>query len=167
MHQIFDISFAQQYDAELGRPVLEKLDEFCESEQCGGQIIDADMVFGRTHIITSYEHAKRAFDEERNSSRSLAMEVLLYMSGERQISTAIEKMGIKDGTTEFCIVLLGEADIEDLVHDLGLKEDDSVLEGNTSKLEAFGISQREMDTVPVERVFDLVLERVAMVDLLK
>ena len=147
--------------------VLEKLDEFCESEQCEGQIIDADMVFGRTHVITSYEHAKRAFDEERNASRSLAMEVLLYMSGERQISTAIEKMGIKDGTREFCIVLLGEADIEGLIQHLGVKKDDSVLEGDISKLRAFGISQREMDTLPEENVFDLVLERVAMVDLMK
>ena len=147
--------------------VLEKLDEFCESEQCEGQIVDADMVFGRTHIITSYEHAKRAFDEERNSSRSLAMEVLLYMSGERQISTAIEKMGIKDGTMEFCIILLGDVDIGELLRHLGLEMDDSVLEGDISKLEAFGISQKEMDTLPGENVFDLVLERVAMVDLLK
>ncbi|MEE9223817.1 MAG: KEOPS complex subunit Cgi121 [Thermoplasmata archaeon] len=146
---------------------LDKVNQFCKERDCEAQMMDAGLVFGTTHILSAFDHAQRAFDEGRNSSRTLATEVLLYASGERQISESIEKMGIKDGTTEFCIILLGEADIGDLVHDLGLKEDDSVLEGNTSKLEAFGISQREMDTVPVERVFDLVLERVAMVDLLK
>lgn len=146
---------------------LDKVNQFCKERDCEAQMMDAGLVFGTTHILSACEHAQRAFDEGRNSSRTLATEVLLYASGERQISESIEKMGIKDGTTEFCIVLLGEADIEGLVHDLGLKEDDSVLEGDISKLRAFGISQKEMDTLPEENVFDLVLERVAMVDLLK
>lgn len=146
---------------------LDKVNQFCKERDCEAQMMDAGLVFGTTHILSAFEHARRAFDEGRNSSRTLATEVLLYASGERQISESIEKMGIKDGTTEFCIVLLGEADIEGLVHDLGLKEDDSVLEGDISKLRAFGISQKEMDTLPEENVFDLVLERVAMVDLLK
>lgn len=146
---------------------LDKVNQFCKERDCEAQMMDAGLVFGTTHILSASEHAQRAFDEGRNSSRTLATEVLLYASGERQISESIDKMGIKDGTTEFCIVLLGEADIEGLVHDLGLKEDDSVLKGDISKLRAFGISQKEMDTLPEENVFDLVLERVAMVDLLK
>lgn len=146
---------------------LDRVNQFCKERDCEAQVMDAGLVFGTTHILSAFEHAQRAFDEGRNSSRTLATEVLLYASGERQISESIEKMGIKDGTTEYCIVLMGEADIEGLIQHLGLKEDDSVLEGDISKLRAFGISQKEMDTLPEENVFDLVLERVAMVDLLK
>jgi tRNA threonylcarbamoyladenosine modification (KEOPS) complex Cgi121 subunit len=125
------------------------------------------MVFGKVHILSAYEHASRAFDEGRNSSRTITTEVLLYASGERQISESIEKMGIKDGTTEFCIVLLGDTDIKELINYMGLELDDSVLEGNVDNLGPFGIAPEEMETVPEERLFDLVLERVAMVDLLK
>jgi tRNA threonylcarbamoyladenosine modification (KEOPS) complex Cgi121 subunit len=146
---------------------LEKLNQFCKERNCEAQMMDAGLVFGKAHILSAFEHAQRAFDEGRNSSRALATEVMLYASGERQISESIEKMGIKDGTAEFCIVLMGDADIKQLVNDMGLELDDSVLEGNGGNLGAFGITQEEMGTLPEENVFDLVLERVAMVDLLK
>ncbi|UCD91605.1 MAG: hypothetical protein JSV43_04940 [Methanobacteriota archaeon] len=147
--------------------VLKKLKEFCERERCEGQVFDAGLVFGKSHILSAYEHAKRAFDERRNSSKSLVNEVLLYSSGERQISSAIGKMGIKEGSTEFCVLLAGEKGLDDLVLHMGLERDDSVLDGDIERLGEFGISGEEKQTVPEEKVFDLVLERVAMVDLLK
>jgi KEOPS complex subunit Cgi121 len=146
---------------------LDKVNQFCENRDCEVQILDAGLVFGKDHILSAFEHAKRAFDEGRNSSRTLATEVLVYASGERQISESIEKMGIKNVSTEFCIILLGDGDIDALVGHLDLERDDSVLVGDVDSLSAFGISQEEMDTVPKDGVFDLVLERVAMVDLLK
>jgi tRNA threonylcarbamoyladenosine modification (KEOPS) complex Cgi121 subunit len=146
---------------------LDRVSKFCKKRDCQAQLLDAGLVFGKAHILSASEHAQRAFDEDRNSSRTLATEILLYASGERQISESIEKMGIKDGTTEFCIMLLGDADIDGLIQHLGLEGDDSVLEGDRENLSAFGITPAEMDTVPIEHVFDLVLERVAMVDLLK
>jgi tRNA threonylcarbamoyladenosine modification (KEOPS) complex Cgi121 subunit len=147
--------------------VLEKLNQYCDDKKCEAQIIDAEMVFGNAHILSAYEHAERAFNEGRNSSNSLATEVLLYASGERQISAAIEKMGIKDITTRFCVLLLGDGEIDGLIEYLDLKKDDSVLEGDAGNLEAFGISSEEMGTVQKDQMFDLVLERVAIVDLLK
>ncbi len=147
--------------------ILDALKKFREEERCEGQIIEAGMVFGKSHIYSAYEHARRAFEEESNSSESLANEVLLYASAERQISSAIKKMGIKDSTTEFCVFLIGDVDMDKLIHDLKLRKDDSVLKGDVRNLKAFGISKKELDTVPDHKVFDLVLERVAMVDLLK
>ncbi len=147
--------------------VLEKLRQFCDERECEAQLFDAEMVFGEAHIQSALEHAERAFKEGRSSAKSLATEMMLYASGERQISSAISKMGIKDGTTEFCILLIGGADLDELIRDLGLKEDVSVLEGDVSNLKAFGVSKKEIDSVPEDKVFDLILERVAMVDLLK
>ncbi len=146
---------------------LEKLQRFCENEGSEAQILDAGMVFGRSHILSAYEHAKRAFDEERNSSKSFVNEVVLYASGERQISAAIKKMGIKKSSEEFCILIVGDLDLKGLEKHMGFERDDSVLEGNADNLRTFGISKKEIGTVPEDRVFDLVLERVAMVDLLK
>ena len=147
--------------------VLEKSNQFCESKDCEVQLLDAKMVFGEAHLKSAFEHAKRAFLEERNSAKSMATEVLLYASGERQISGAIEKMGIKEGLKEFCILLVGDDDPDDLIRHLGLKRDDTLLEGDVKNLKSYGISKKEIGSVPEDRVFDLVLERVAMVDLLK
>lgn len=147
--------------------ILDRIKEFCEKERCEGQIFDAGLVFGKSHVLSAYEHAKRAFDEDKNSSKSLATEILLYASGERQISSAIQKMGIKEGMTEFCVLLVGEKGLDDLVQHLGLERDDSVLDGDLEKLGEFGISKEEIQTVLEEKIFDLVLEKVAMVDLLK
>lgn len=146
---------------------LKKLKEFCEEGKCEGQMFNADLVFGKSHIISAYDHAKRAYDQKTNSSTSLVNETLLYASGERQISSAIKKMGIEEGTGRFCIVLVGDCSLDKLVELLNLERDDSVLDGDVEKLMAFGITEREIETVPKEKVFDLVLERVAMVDLLK
>lgn len=147
--------------------VLEEVKDFCSEKGCEAQLFDASMVFGEAHIQSAFEHAKRAFDEKRSSANSFATEVLLYASGERQISVAIKKMGIKDETTEFCILLIGDDDPDSLIQQLELKRDDSLLEGDVKDLKTFGISKKEMGTVTEDEVFDLVLERVAMVDLLK
>ena len=40
-------------------------------------------------------HAKRGFDSKSNISKTLPMEWLLYMSGQRQISIALEDWGVK------------------------------------------------------------------------
>lgn len=146
---------------------LKKLKEFCEEGRCEGQMFNADLVFGKSHILSAYDHAKRAFDQKTNSSTSLVNETLLYASGERQISSAIEKMGIGEGKGRFCIVLVGNCDPDKLVELLNLERDDSVLDGDVEKLTTFGITEKEIETVPKEKVFDLVLEIVAMVDLLK
>ncbi|MFQ6059748.1 MAG: KEOPS complex subunit Cgi121 [Thermoplasmata archaeon] len=141
--------------------------EFCSEQNCEVQIADATLVFGKTHLLSAFEHAKRAFKEGRNSSTSLVNEILLYASGERQISSAISKMGIHKETTEFCILLVGNCHLDLLLQSMELKRDDSVLRGDVERLGAFGITDDEMRSVPREKVLELVLEKVAMVDLLK
>ncbi len=65
------------------------------------------------------------------------------------------------------ILSVGEGDSEELLRTLDLERDDGLLEGELGMLDAFGISEEERKTVPGEKVFDLVLERVARVDLLR
>jgi KEOPS complex subunit Cgi121 len=131
------------------------------------QVFDANLVFGRDHISSALEHALRAFERGTNVASSLMMEVLVYASGERQISTALEKMGVKEGRDGVVIVALGEGDVNHLLEEVGLERDDSIIEGQVEMLPAFGITERELETVPPAKVMDLVLERVALVDILR
>ncbi len=131
------------------------------------QAFDARMIFGEDHLRTAVEHAERAFARGTNVAKDRMMEILLYASGERQISTALEKVGLKEDGEGVALVIAGEGDVNALLRSLGLDRDDRLLNGKEELLPAFGISEAEIGTVPRDRVFDLVLERVALVDLMK
>lgn len=146
--------------------VLRAAREACEVD-ASVQLMRAPMVFGRIHLESAIDHAIRAFERGRNTSNSRATETLLYASGTRQISKAIEKMGIREGDSEVALVAFGEFSFDEFLEKANFKQDDSVLSGDALMLIEYGLSEKEIASVPESKVFDLVLERVAMVDLLK
>lgn len=127
-------------------------------------VMRSDMVFGLGHVRSALYHALRAIREGRNSSDSLAMETLLYASGERQLSSAISKMSPDVDSEEVVVAQLtpGKLDHDDSWTPLG----DS-MRGDRSDLARFGVSQEELATVGNGRELELVLEKVASVDVLK
>jgi tRNA threonylcarbamoyladenosine modification (KEOPS) complex Cgi121 subunit len=141
------------------------------------QIFDAKLIFGKSHLRSAVLHAKRAEENRTILANSLTVEILLYSSGERQIGQAIEKMGVKPDSSEFGLVLYGipefktvdeaEKFCEKILIDLGLERDDSVLNGDRFVLERFGLTQEELDSVDESHWGNLILERVAMVDIIK
>jgi KEOPS complex subunit Cgi121 len=134
----------------------------------GGRVLalDAGMVCGREHLESAVEHALRAFDRGTNSANDIMMETMLYASGERQISKAREKMSLKEGSKGVALVLFG-AHKDEVLLVSGLEEDESVLECKVDKLVRFGIEPQELDAVPPGKAKDLVLERVAFVEIMK
>lgn len=134
------------------------------------QVLRADRVVGVDHLTSAAMHAQRAFDEGRNHADDLAVEFTRYVAGERQIRKALDKVGILDGSPAAAVVGLGEK-AEDAVahflHALGLESDDSVLDATPEKLRGFGITDAQIEATAPERVTDLVLERVAAVDLMR
>jgi KEOPS complex subunit Cgi121 len=130
-------------------------------------LMDADLILGKVHIESALEHASRAFERGRNAATTKMLEVMLYASGERQLSSAIEKMGVKAATTRVAVVVSEQSTLADVFQSLDIERDDGVLEGDVSKLANFGIAKEEIECVGKEKACDLVLERVARVDLLK
>ncbi|MCX6666363.1 MAG: KEOPS complex subunit Cgi121 [Euryarchaeota archaeon] len=144
------------------------------------QVLNADMVFGENHLISASEHAIRAMRQKRNSTNSVAMEVLLYASGERQIKLGIQKMGVRSQKSRIAFVVIdqvpdvseakgifSDADIDMMLKELGFVRDDKVLEGARDTLKNFGFTDKEMKTVVPAKYGQLILERVAMVDVIK
>jgi len=128
--------------------------------------LDADLVCGKEHLESAVAHALRSFSRNSNSCNDIMMETLLFASGERQISKAQEKMGPKPGSERIALVLFG-APPSMVLRLSELERDDSVLECNERKTRSFGITQREIEAVGDDRVQDLVLERVAFVEISK
>ena len=152
------LSFAQKYDITI-------------------QAFDADMIYGKNHLISSVEHAVRAIKRKTNTTNSLGMEILLYASGERQLKLAIPKMGIKEGGRNIAFVFVGYIGetkgkmtdhlIDEMLGSLSLHRNDDVLEGDEDALRRFGIDENEIKTVMKAKYGNLILEKVAMVDIIK
>jgi KEOPS complex subunit Cgi121 len=132
------------------------------------RVLNAQKVFGKDHVLSALQKAARAFDNGQNVSDSLATETMLYMSGCRQIQEAVELFGIKEEVGQIVIIADHSADIEEKLKGFPIQEDESVLEGISGKdIAGFGISGREAGSVPDKLKLDLVLERVAGVDIKK
>jgi tRNA threonylcarbamoyladenosine modification (KEOPS) complex Cgi121 subunit len=146
------------------KSVMQGLLDTAEDAKAEVLIVDGRFVFGLEHLSTAVFHAHKAIVEGRNSSKSLAMESLLYASGERQLNAAIKKMGVNDSTSSIVVVHLGGGP-------LSLSGDWAPLSENLvpdkERLAQYGITEAELQTVDPGRLSDLVLERVASVDVIK
>jgi len=153
---------------------LKKIEDFANKNNLVIQSFNADMIYGEDHIISAVEHATRAIERKTNTTNSLEKEILLYAAGERQLKLAIPKMGIKEGDGNIALVLVNNSNNyipekinTDLLKLLNLKKDDYVLIGTKDTLEKFGITYDEIRTVTKEKYGHIILERVALVDIIK
>jgi KEOPS complex subunit Cgi121 len=135
-------------------------------QQTGGQVLimDAGKVLGEDHLRSAVQHARRAVGNGTASCDLLALEVLIYASGERQISRAKEKMDPVPGHAVAIVIL--DARCEPDLEGEGLRREQKVLIPSMSKALAFGLTPAEIEAAGGDWLA-LTLERVAMVEVLK
>jgi tRNA threonylcarbamoyladenosine modification (KEOPS) complex Cgi121 subunit len=140
------------------------------------QFFDADLVASWQHLYFALLNALLAFRGERNISRSVAMEAMLYASAQRQIRKAIQRIGVKRASANLAVVIIGEsvdsvkAFFSKLSKCAGVEIDEAVLDVSVEKMQdirlTFGITEKELETVTgkdaTERLVNLVIERVAL-----
>jgi KEOPS complex subunit Cgi121 len=150
---------------------LKKVENIAQEFNILIQVFDADLIFGYNHLISAYEHAKRAMLRKTNTTFSLEKEILLYASGERQLKLAIPKMGVKKGIANIAFIFaeskISDQKIDDILKQLSLIRDDEVLKGNMDTLNKFGINKNELETITKDKYGDLILEKIAKVDIIK
>lgn len=130
-------------------------------------LADAGVVFGEAHLASAAIHATRAHAAGTAVARTLSMEALRYLSGQRQVADAIRVTGLRAGTRGIAIVVFGADSADGLLEEMGWRRDDRVLEARGKQLSALGITKAEEGSVPEERRPDLALERVALLDVTK
>ena len=159
----------------FGKPVirdkvllLSAMKDLQSRHGCIVQALDADMIAGERHIRFAAEKALAAFSEQRNIAKDAGMEIMRYASGERQIEKALF-MRISDRTERIALVLAGSGDkycwpdATELSRIIELDGQGGSFCAKAVK-EAFNISSEELQAVGEERIEDLVIERVALVD---
>ncbi len=149
---------------------LHKLKKISVENNLTLQALDADKIAGEEHIRFAVEKAINSFKTGTAIANDLSKEIMLYAAGTRQISRAV-KLGIHKGENNIVLVAVGEAQLpgfdeifDEIIHEY-------VLAYNVSKKEAlmkvFGITNEELEAVGKDKLPELVLERVALVDVIK
>jgi len=142
------------------------------------QFFNAELISGWEHIYFAVLNALKAFENKLNISNSLAVEILLYASAQRQIKKAVELLGINSGSSNVAAVILAEPEskvneiLETISYLIPARRDDNVLElaeekfGDIKKL--FNISEPELNAklerkgMEKQALTDLVIEHVAL-----
>ncbi|MCZ7372697.1 MAG: KEOPS complex subunit Cgi121 [Candidatus Methanoperedens sp.] len=146
---------------------LHKIKTISKEKNIVIQAMDADKLAGEEHVRFAVEKAINSFKTGANIANDLSKEILLYAAGTRQIAKAV-KLGIHKGQNNVALVAVGDApDLSGLVE----IEPEHVLAYNDSKKEAimkiFGITNEEIEAVGEDKIPELVIERVALQDVLK
>jgi KEOPS complex subunit Cgi121 len=134
---------------------------------------NADMLAGRRHAESAILHAVRSFEAGMAISKTLEMEALLYAAGSRQCSIAAS-FGLHEGenTLWVCCYPPVKAVWEALTPVLDFQEvcaRDTIDQTKRDLLvKIFDITLEELGSLDNEdRIGDLVLERVALLEVLR
>lgn len=163
---------------EILRSTQEKFPEVCV------QLTDLNKIAGSRYLFLSTYNALKSFHSKQRISRTLSMEILLYVSANRQINEAIKRVGITADTEEIAAVAVGssrEAVIgagELLEQLLGIRSADELLDSwppnrLDSIQQSFGITSKELsatirkDEAIYESIERLAIERSALLTVKK
>ncbi len=146
---------------------LHKLKKISKEKKITLQALDAGKLAGEGHVRFAVHKAMCSFAAGTNVANELSHEILLYAAGTRQISKAI-RLGIHAGENDIVLVAVGEApdlsDFNEITQKPVLRYDESKKE---AIMNLFNITDEEIEAAGEEKIPRLVLERVALMDVIK
>ena len=149
---------------------LKMLGEVAKKHNVIIQVLDADQIANKEHLHFAVEKAKKAMHEGRNIAKDLGIEILLYASGKRQIERAMS-MGVHSGKNDVAIVVIGDDTTGAITEMKAIVHEAPVLDYTERKkrklIKTFGITEAEIRAVGEDKIPELVLERVALLDVMK
>jgi len=146
------------------------------------QLVKADLIGGPEHLQFAARNALHSFKGKRRMTNIHAMELLLYISYQRQIAKAISFSGAHSKDSRIAILALSnsKAALEELAREaqsiVGGTPDDDLIEIQSeqrmAKLQrSYGITSRTMEAARFEGEIDssvlkrLIVERSALLDI--
>ena len=145
----------------------------------GVQLVDLDKVPGHRYLTLATVNALKSFHSKQPIAKTLPMELLLYISGQKQITEALARIGVTPQTHRVAALAVGDSNdqvltvAKFLADILGQGSDDQLLDDwPQTRIESvrssFEIGDKELTAVvqknePVTRTIErLATERSAM-----
>lgn len=130
---------------------------------------NADMLAGMRHAHTAMCQALRSYKVEAMISKTLEMEALLYASGSRQCSLAAS-FGVHLGENHLYICCYPHCEgvwnaLAPFIHIVEESWNCIDSQKKADLVDLFGITQDELTTTTGNRIIDLVIERISLLEL--
>jgi KEOPS complex subunit Cgi121 len=121
-------------------------------EGCLIQVIDANGIAGKKHLLHGVIHSINAFKRGENLAKDLGIEICVRLSAQRQISKALQILGLKKGKMNIAAVFINCPDY--LVDELNnmFDRDDSVLKPSNDLKDIYDISNKELELMDIENL---------------
>ena len=156
-------------------PFINEINKFAREKEMHIQVFDASMICGKVHLESAILHTIRADEQQRMAAQTLEMELMLYASGERQLTKAIPKIGVKKDQTTIALALLSKHHSDKMLGSIidviekrfHIKKDDSLLNISIEKMRRWEISESIINNLSEDEYEDVILEKVAYVDIIK
>ncbi|MCJ7610280.1 hypothetical protein MUP00_11575 [Candidatus Bathyarchaeota archaeon] len=142
------------------------------------QFFDADTVAGTDHLFFAALNALKSYGQGRGIAQTLDVEILLYVSCQKQIDEAIRRVGLTSETRRVAVVVVGDDGhgVESAVDKLG-----SLIPGSPDQLvlsymdevkaeslmTAYDVDEAELDALSegegtIDALSWLIIERAAL-----
>ncbi|MDR2624100.1 MAG: KEOPS complex subunit Cgi121 [Methanobrevibacter sp.] len=121
------------------------------------QLMDAEAIAGVKHLEHGIVHGFNSFKSGLNIAKDIGIEICLRTTATRQISKALDIIGLKKGEMDICILLINHPDY--LLDEIStmFNRDDSVLREDEDVLKKiYDISKEEL---AVYSVTDILIDR--------
>ncbi len=138
------------------KDTLDKIDDIKKEGEII-QLLNADAIASKDHIIHAVNQAFLAFDRGENLAKDISVEIVLRCSAQRQISKAFKVLGLKEGKMNLCAVLINCEDYSDELSSL-FDFDNNVLSGDDERLmKIYDIDQSEAENMSIE---DIIIDKI-------
>lgn len=153
-----------------------------EEKTLFSQAVSVKAIASIEQILFAARQTIEAIESENCFSSNPSMELLIHLSGERQVKNALKLLEINAGkkegneTQECVLIAVGndekkvQAHLKKMASELNLKEDSCLIEKNFAKrkkelMKLYGISEKQLDLFEDKNqaLKDLIIEHNAMV----
>lgn len=121
------------------------------------QLLNADAIAGKNHVIHGVNQAKLAFDRNENLANDFSVEIALRCSAQRQISKAFKILGLKEGHMNLCALLINCDDYSKELSSIFIPDDNVLIPNNDKLMEIYHIGENEIENVSIE---DIIIDRI-------
>lgn len=147
---------------------IQKIRSIAESFDTHIICFNAGMLAGKQHVRTALRHALRSFHNGSMVSNTIEMEALLFAAGSRQCSVAA-LFGVHDGENSMFVCCYPTCDgiWQALTPLMNITEENWEIIDPYKRahfMKHFGITDEEIATCSGECITELVLERVALLE---
>ena len=116
------------------------------------QLLNADSIVSKNHIIHGVNQAFLAFERGENLAKDISVEIALRCSAQRQISKAFKILGLKEGEMNLCAILINCQDYTSELSSIFTLDENVFAPDFENLAKIYKISNDELKTMSMEEV---------------